>query len=63
MLGIIGVVLLVVATVNLFHWQQLYGFAETKEEVREARRKPEFQLGIACSAGALLCVAVATMFV
>lgn len=63
MLGIIGAVLLVAATVSFLHWVQLYGFAETREKVREARRKPEFQRGIICGAGALLCVAVAAMFV
>lgn len=63
MLGIIGAVLLVAAAVSFLHWVQLYGFAETREKVREARRKPDFQRGIICGAGALLCVAVAAIFV
>lgn len=59
MLGIIGCALFLLAAICFIHWVQLYGFVETREEISEARCKPEFQLSIVFGVGALVCIAVA----
>ena len=63
MLGIIGVGLFFAAVMSIIRWIGLYGFVETDEEIREARRKPEFQLGIVFGIGTLLCITAVTFSV
>ena len=61
MLGIMGCVLLLIALICLFRGVQLCGFVEAKEDISEARRKPEFQLSIVFGAGALICITAAVL--
>lgn len=55
--GMIGCVLLFLATICFF---QLYGSAETGEEVSEAWRKSKFQLAVVLYVGALICIVTTT---